>query len=211
MPGTSRPLLATSVAKRTRTVASLKACMVTSLSCWLLSPWIESQRPRILPQRLRSRSRQARFVDTNTSVRAFGRPFRKDTRASGFSVASWTNMTSWAMSRFAQRASMLPTRISTGSRKKSSANFWTRMGQVAEKTMVCRSRDFIWPMRSRICGSKPSSNMRSASSSTRNRTCLIEHKASAVSRRSDKRPGVATTRCGRARSPANCGALGTPP
>mmetsp|Transcript_63352 Transcript_63352/g.196591 ORF Transcript_63352/g.196591 Transcript_63352/m.196591 type:complete len:233 (+) Transcript_63352:1118-1816(+) len=67
-----------------------------------------------------------------------------------------------------------------------------------------------WPsMICRICGSKPMSSMRSASSSTR--SCTAFRLTAFISMRSCKRPGVATSTCGFSRIAWACGPLGTPP
>lgn len=48
----------------------------------------------------------------------------------------------------------------------SDASFWMAGGHVAENMSVCRSAR-VAPAMARMCGSKPRSSMRSASSSTR--------------------------------------------
>mmetsp|Transcript_63351 Transcript_63351/g.196584 ORF Transcript_63351/g.196584 Transcript_63351/m.196584 type:complete len:276 (+) Transcript_63351:665-1492(+) len=81
-------------------------------------------------------------------------------------------------------------------------------GQVAVKKSVCRCRGTRARIL-RICGSKPMSSMRSASSSTR--SCTAFRLTAFISMRSCKRPGVATSTCGFSRIAWACGPLGTPP
>mmetsp|Transcript_44291 Transcript_44291/g.73469 ORF Transcript_44291/g.73469 Transcript_44291/m.73469 type:complete len:216 (-) Transcript_44291:442-1089(-) len=93
---------------------------------------------------------------------------------------------------------------------KSAASRWISRGKVALNMKVCRSRGMssCSTMR-RICGSKPMSSMRSASSRTR----YVTRRRFVVppSRWSISRPGVATTISTPARRSATCARFGTPP
>ena len=96
----------------------------------------------------------------------------------------------WVMDLLATSSSMLPMLTCTGSLSKSPAIFVTSLGQVAVYIRVCLVRGISSTI-FRICGSKPMSSIRSASSSTSNETWwrLIFF----ISRISLRRPGVATT------------------
>ena len=72
-----------------------------------------------------------------------------------------TCLTEWEAER-----SWEPTVTRTGSARNSEASFWMAGGQVAENISVCLSAR-VWEAIARMCGSKPRSSIRSASSSTR--------------------------------------------
>ena len=84
----------------------------------------------------------------------------------------------------------------------------TSLGHVAEKNSVCRSagidRTIRW-----ICGSKPMSSMRSASSRTRYEIWCS--RTMPPSRKSLRRPGVAMTSWTPKRRSRSCGPLEAPP
>ena len=105
-----------------------------------------------------------------------------------------------------------PTDKNTYSFKKSLASIWIFCGNVAENMSVWRS---ITPgisspstMR-RICGSKPMSSMRSASSSTRKRT--FERLMRPRSIISTRRPGVADRRSQPRSIWRSCAPISAPP
>mmetsp|Transcript_65924 Transcript_65924/g.129703 ORF Transcript_65924/g.129703 Transcript_65924/m.129703 type:complete len:246 (-) Transcript_65924:132-869(-) len=89
-------------------------------------------------------------------------------------------------------SSRLPIMTLKGWYKISAAKFRTSRGQVAVKNNVCRCLGNL-AMILRICGSKPMSSIRSASSKTK---VLTASRATCPpSRKSFKRPGQATMRC----------------
>ena len=101
----------------------------------------------------------------------------------------------------------------------SDASFWISFGNVAENISVCRPPPpsatapdagipSCWTIR-RICGSKPMSSMRSASSSTRNLILVSEILPRSI--RSHSRPGVATRSAQPRSSAAICGRISAPP
>mmetsp|Transcript_105581 Transcript_105581/g.315368 ORF Transcript_105581/g.315368 Transcript_105581/m.315368 type:complete len:211 (+) Transcript_105581:372-1004(+) len=203
---TSRPRAATSVATRILDWPDLKAPRAMSRSRWSLSPWMASH---FTPMRSRLRWSWSHmrlvFVKMITWPSALRRQF---TSWLSFSRTLLQTMTSCSMSALAWSSSALPILTSTGSRKKSWAILRTSFGQVAVNIIVCL-RVGMWPMTFRICGSKPMSSIRSASSRTRKRTSprLIIR----PSRKSFRRPGVPVSRWGlRLRSPS-WGPLGAPP
>ena len=74
-------------------------------------------------------------------------------------------VTSTCWSIMLETTEIPPTMICTGLLSIPRASLETALGKVAEKSTVCRSGRTL-PMMRLICGSKPRSNMRSASSMT---------------------------------------------
>mmetsp|Transcript_28197 Transcript_28197/g.76105 ORF Transcript_28197/g.76105 Transcript_28197/m.76105 type:complete len:321 (-) Transcript_28197:729-1691(-) len=104
-----------------------------------------------------------------------------------FSASSLQMMASWRTSRLAIPS--MPTVMCTGLVRASATRRWILRGIVALNSRVWRSGR-IWPRTDLTCVSKPISNMRSASSSTR---YVVRTRVHAFMRmRSISRPGVAT-------------------
>eukprot|EP00965_Chrysotila_dentata_P167851 5542852-Pleurochrysis_carterae.AAC.1 len=126
------------------------------------------------------------------------------------SLASGTS-TSTCCSIVLETTEMPPTTICTGLVSTPRASFSTADGKVAEKSTVCLSGRVL-PMIRSICGAKPISNMRSASSSTTYviRWRLVTRPPFAVSM-SIIRPGVHTSISAPRLSSAICCLIAAPP
>ena len=188
--GTSKPRAATSVATSTDGLPRRKAIKACSRSRCERSPWmlVAGTEDR---KRNSSSCSAALFVSTKMIVR----PVQLDscssrTRRLSFSSAHTTDCVINAVVE-----PTLPTATNMYRVMNSLANRWISFGKVAENINVCRSPDMGMPSRSttrRICGSKPMSNMRSASSRIRCKTLCSEHLPRSI--KSHNRPGVATRR-----------------
>mmetsp|Transcript_22701 Transcript_22701/g.63829 ORF Transcript_22701/g.63829 Transcript_22701/m.63829 type:complete len:350 (+) Transcript_22701:140-1189(+) len=201
IPATSSPRAATSVATSTLQVPARKAASADSRCDCERSPWISSA--AMGAKRSSGDASEGpplcniflshvalRFFSTKTSVRPLRSPKAATTSASFFRLSACASTMRWVMV-----PTVLPTRptvMRTKGRKKALARFWISVGKVAENKSVCRdSLAGISATSRRICGSKPISSMRSASSRTRKRAPLSE--TSPRPTKSLSRPGVATT------------------
>mmetsp|Transcript_48107 Transcript_48107/g.150563 ORF Transcript_48107/g.150563 Transcript_48107/m.150563 type:complete len:206 (+) Transcript_48107:454-1071(+) len=204
----SSPRAATSVATSTRREPDLKSPSAWSRSRWSLSPCITT----LLSTRMATSS-HIRFVLTKITAWSSPASRKMPSSRSSLSRESAQRITRCSTSGFTRSSSASPALTSTGSRMNSIASRRTAAGQVAVNISVCRSCGsprIIF----RICGSKPMSNIRSASSSTRYWmpfTSTATLRPAAGSSRSFSRPGVATRTWGRCRSSASWGPLGAPP
>mmetsp|Transcript_34372 Transcript_34372/g.113766 ORF Transcript_34372/g.113766 Transcript_34372/m.113766 type:complete len:214 (-) Transcript_34372:839-1480(-) len=207
--GTSMPRPSTSVPMMTEMRPLLKSPSARSRSRWSLSPWIEAEGQ---PRSYKSASSVSaeRLVLTKTMVLP-GIDLSSSTHVRVFSRPS-TYMTFWVTEEAAPPTR--PTLSITGLSRKDSAMRMTARGNVAENIIVWRpcGPDGGMSARStmlRICGSKPMSSIRSASSRTRKRTWL------SVTRRrwimSSSRPGVATSTSQPRSSSRICSPNGVPP
>mmetsp|Transcript_67900 Transcript_67900/g.149056 ORF Transcript_67900/g.149056 Transcript_67900/m.149056 type:complete len:237 (+) Transcript_67900:623-1333(+) len=150
------------------------------------------------------------LVETKT-IASSSSPKCCDNISSSFrslSVSLSRSTTCCVTSVFAFAAFISPMWTCTGRWRKSKASCRTAFGQVALNNKVCRSRGHSSIMR-RICGSKPISSIRSASSSVKyeicpSQTCLF-------SQNSLSRPGVATMMWQPRFSHSNWSALDSPP
>mmetsp|Transcript_27828 Transcript_27828/g.46760 ORF Transcript_27828/g.46760 Transcript_27828/m.46760 type:complete len:209 (+) Transcript_27828:605-1231(+) len=208
MSGTSRPRPATEVAIITVLMPVLNSCSVWSRSTWSLPPCRDTQG---YPYLSRSWNSWSHFscLSTNTSTLPFSYHTPSNcSRRRNLSPSSCTSMIC-VISLFTVLRS--PTMISRGSRSTALASFSICFGNVAEKSTVCRSGRTFW-MIMRICGSKPMSNMRSASSITTMVTRLRETSLPAcMHRMSIIRPGVHTTISEPRFRSAICSATPAPP
>mmetsp|Transcript_20747 Transcript_20747/g.46194 ORF Transcript_20747/g.46194 Transcript_20747/m.46194 type:complete len:230 (+) Transcript_20747:573-1262(+) len=112
------------------------------------------------------------------------------------------------MALFALRLFTSPNFSSTGFLRNSLASFTISLGHVAVKNMVCLLAGIFW-MIWRICGSKPISSMRSASSRTRN--MISARLTTRISSRSLSLPGVAISTSTPAWILRICNDFGAPP
>mmetsp|Transcript_80650 Transcript_80650/g.246531 ORF Transcript_80650/g.246531 Transcript_80650/m.246531 type:complete len:208 (-) Transcript_80650:688-1311(-) len=204
---TSSPREATSVATRIGLFPSLNSFSTQSRSSCFLSPWMHkagqpSKRiSRVISSLDRLLAQKIRIFDPSItfSRRRFRRP-----RLS----CSWITST-YCRIVCAVRNSRAPTLMCTGSSlQMSRASRWTSFGQVALHMSVWRSGRHCEQI-FRTCGSKPMSNMRSASSSVRYVTRF--RFVSPQSRKSMSRPGVAMTISTPSFRSCCCGLRGTPP
>lgn len=160
---TSKPRDATSVATRMRHSPVLNLCNASDRSCWVLSPckqyerkfmalrfFVSSSQPALLLAKINTRPSSAIAFRFAMSQGHLARSFCKTTAICRISSLAWP---------------ICPIVIFTGSVSTSSASASIRRRKVAENMSVCRSGR-ICPMIERSCGSKPISNIRSASSST---------------------------------------------
>lgn len=203
---TSRPRDATSVATRMRHSPVLNLFNASVRSCWVLSPCKQNERkfmvfrffassshPTLLLAKINTRPSSAIAFRFAMSQGHLARSFCRTTAICRISSLAWP---------------IWPIVIFTGLLSTSSARASMRRRNVAENMSVCLSGR-IWPMIERSCGSKPISNIRSASSSTTKVTRFIL----AVFLRiiSINRPGVATTTSAPLRRACVCSHLPTPP
>mmetsp|Transcript_25731 Transcript_25731/g.77702 ORF Transcript_25731/g.77702 Transcript_25731/m.77702 type:complete len:214 (+) Transcript_25731:74-715(+) len=213
MPLMSRPRAATSVATRTFRRPSFKPLRAASRSRCPLSPWMAPQGTRLRSSDCASWS-HILFVEQKT------RPFaalllwsatpafcRICMRTEFFSLPRHVQ-TICVMSWLPLSSSRLPICTCKASCRNSEARRRMAGGQVAVKKSVCRCRGTRARIL-RICGSKPMSSMRSASSSTSllmlsSRTCL-------PSRKSFSLPGVAMRQWHPLRMADSCMCFGDPP
>mmetsp|Transcript_5482 Transcript_5482/g.16626 ORF Transcript_5482/g.16626 Transcript_5482/m.16626 type:complete len:253 (+) Transcript_5482:83-841(+) len=189
--GTSRPRAATSVATSTGVWPCLNEFSTASRSCWRLSPWMEPARnSRIIAMHSWS---HIRLVEQKTMMRApGGLDLRIFASSAFFSCMPLTICTFCVMDLLATSFSSTPpmNTCTVWLTTNCDAIALTSRGHVALKNSVCRAlgsaRTIFW-----ICGSKPMSSMRSASSSTRYETW--PRRIWPASRKSFRRPGVAMT------------------
>mmetsp|Transcript_13385 Transcript_13385/g.37973 ORF Transcript_13385/g.37973 Transcript_13385/m.37973 type:complete len:227 (-) Transcript_13385:1596-2276(-) len=202
----SRPRAATSVATNTWMCPSRKLFRTPIRVCWSWSPWTPSTlKPQPLSFSTSSSTRARWLTNTITSpwstkvgILASSQP--------NLAASSSITSTTCLMSSFA--APVRPTVTLMGSMSTSLARASTFFGIVAEKSIVCRSGR-ICPMMDRTCGSKPMSNIRSASSKTR---YVVRTQVQAfILRRSIIRPGVHTATSEPAFRCLNCSCLLSPP
>mmetsp|Transcript_30580 Transcript_30580/g.90760 ORF Transcript_30580/g.90760 Transcript_30580/m.90760 type:complete len:220 (-) Transcript_30580:793-1452(-) len=125
-------------------------------------------------------------------------------KAPSLSTSSLTMTTFWATSRLARRGSFIPTRTSTGALRIHEARSFTSSAKVAENIAVCRRGVSTSTVIFRMGASRPSPNMWSASSRTRNRTFFTPNQCFSLSMKSFRRPTVPTTHCGLSRSRPSC-------
>mmetsp|Transcript_66222 Transcript_66222/g.167843 ORF Transcript_66222/g.167843 Transcript_66222/m.167843 type:complete len:200 (+) Transcript_66222:493-1092(+) len=186
----SRPRCATSVAISTRQRPDLKSASVLSRVLWSLSPWMAAAEICwYCSSRVKASAPRLVSAKTKTFSPPAATPRIQDINLSRFSYSPTTS-TCWVMSAFAVNSSLPMVNLMGSSLQKSRAMRWISFGQVAENMTVCRS-GLIWETILRICGSKPMSNMRSASSKQRYVTRL--RFVTPASRKSSSRPGVAMT------------------
>mmetsp|Transcript_8601 Transcript_8601/g.21946 ORF Transcript_8601/g.21946 Transcript_8601/m.21946 type:complete len:214 (+) Transcript_8601:422-1063(+) len=194
----SIPRAATSVATSTRVLPCEKEASAASRSACGLSPCIASAATPSANNDS-ANSRHPRLVLTNTITRPAPAPPLPNPCAlsaarnlAGFPACE-TISTSCVMVLTACKAPAslpCPTRTSVASRESSAASACTCTGHVAVKKSVWRSLG-SFSKAARICGSKPMSSIRSASSSTTSevffkiQACLLSS--------SSRRPGVATS------------------
>mmetsp|Transcript_75728 Transcript_75728/g.201274 ORF Transcript_75728/g.201274 Transcript_75728/m.201274 type:complete len:208 (-) Transcript_75728:187-810(-) len=206
----SSPRWATSVAISTGWLPSLNSCSTQSRSSCDLSPWsVRQGQPSTRSSRVSVSQRRFELQKMSSfepSIRSSRSPM-----SLACLVSSSHMTTCWSMSAFALPASTRAPPTSTsrepGSRKRDASD-WTSAGHVAENMSVWRSAR-ICCSSPRSCGSKPRSNMRSASSTT-----TYVHRESSVFfelSKSASRPGVAIRISGALRSACTCGCFGTPP
>mmetsp|Transcript_23106 Transcript_23106/g.53410 ORF Transcript_23106/g.53410 Transcript_23106/m.53410 type:complete len:262 (+) Transcript_23106:516-1301(+) len=187
--GTSRPRAATSVATRTAGWPWRKARSAPSRSRCERSPWMEvagtAER-----RRNSSSCSAARFVSTKMMVR----PWLVASNSTSARRLSFSSVYKTVCVMSAVVDPTRPTATKMYLVMNSDANFWISLGKVAENMSVWRSPVRGMFSRSttlRICGSKPMSSIRSASSITRCATLASE--TLPLSIRSTSRPGVATS------------------
>mmetsp|Transcript_45901 Transcript_45901/g.132967 ORF Transcript_45901/g.132967 Transcript_45901/m.132967 type:complete len:220 (+) Transcript_45901:372-1031(+) len=133
-------------------------------------------------------------------------------KAPSLSTSSLTMTTFWSTSRFARKGSFIPTLTSTGPLRIHVARSDTSSAKVAENMAVCRLGVSTSTVILRMFASRPSPSMWSASSRTRNRTFLTPNQCFSLSRKSFRRPTVATTHCGLSRRrPSCCFRMPSPP
>mmetsp|Transcript_134481 Transcript_134481/g.417953 ORF Transcript_134481/g.417953 Transcript_134481/m.417953 type:complete len:220 (-) Transcript_134481:337-996(-) len=125
-------------------------------------------------------------------------------KAPSLSASSLTITTFWSTSRFARKGSLIPTRTSTGPLRIQEAKSETSSAKVAENMAVCRRGVSTSTVMRRMGAARPSPSMWSASSRTRSRTFLTPNQCFSLSRKSLRRPTVATTHCGLSRSRPSC-------
>mmetsp|Transcript_15047 Transcript_15047/g.39057 ORF Transcript_15047/g.39057 Transcript_15047/m.39057 type:complete len:212 (-) Transcript_15047:682-1317(-) len=205
----SSPRAATSVAIKIGARPDLNSKRTRSRSRCSLSPWIALH--GICRRSAMHRSSHMRLVEQKISTRAPGPPCFMSVSMSLRSLSNSVGVSSticWMSLLAVGRSPPEPIVICAGERWNSEASRRTSGGQVAVNIIVCRCGGTCAMMR-RICGSKPMSSIRSASSSTRyptepSITCL-------ASRKSFRRPGVAiTTYTPRCKS-RSCWPFGAPP
>mmetsp|Transcript_24684 Transcript_24684/g.53242 ORF Transcript_24684/g.53242 Transcript_24684/m.53242 type:complete len:209 (+) Transcript_24684:901-1527(+) len=188
--GTSRPRAATSVATKMAGWPWRKESNAPSRSRCERSPCIDVA--GIEERRRKSSSCSAeRLVSTKMMVRPW-LVARSSTSARRLSFSS-VYSTDCVMSAVVDPTR--PTATKMYLVMNSDASFWISLGKVAENMRVCRSPVrgmFSRSTTRRICGSKPMSSMRSASSITRWATLASETLPRSI--RSTRRPGVATSR-----------------
>mmetsp|Transcript_126173 Transcript_126173/g.342544 ORF Transcript_126173/g.342544 Transcript_126173/m.342544 type:complete len:214 (+) Transcript_126173:501-1142(+) len=213
MPLMSRPRAATSVATSSLMRASLRSLSACSRSRWPLSPWMAEQGT---PFWLRSRESWShmRFVLQNTMplAAAFARSatpaWRRTSISIVFLLCGLQALMICVMSWLPFSSSRFPICTWKASRRNSLARRRTLAGHVAVKNSVWRCLGILARIL-RICGSKPMSSMRSASSSTSFST--RSRRNWLPSRKSLMRPGVPMTPWTPARSSRSCSCLGAPP
>mmetsp|Transcript_73126 Transcript_73126/g.189902 ORF Transcript_73126/g.189902 Transcript_73126/m.189902 type:complete len:234 (-) Transcript_73126:359-1060(-) len=191
----SRPRAATSVAQSTLASPLRNLFKAVSLRLWSKSPWISSvHRPNALSSfSSQARSLQFCFVFENTKQFApsESRPKMRFNAAFLSSLLLQTS-TFWVMFLFVVISSE-PIWICTGSLIYFFAKSRHSLGQVAVNMLICFSHGTLSSI-SLICGSKPMSSMRSASSRTAKRTW--SRITTLLLQKSFNRPGVAMRQSG---------------
>mmetsp|Transcript_13471 Transcript_13471/g.32987 ORF Transcript_13471/g.32987 Transcript_13471/m.32987 type:complete len:266 (-) Transcript_13471:842-1639(-) len=213
MPLMSSPRDATSVATSTLTLPLEKSRSAPSRSLWPSPPCSATAG---MPSLHSAAATSSHLVlrSTNTTVSGMGGPPLDSPAASSASSAHSSSSLPASAHRSSVCATLAvgvdtaPTLTVTGWLRYACASASISRGMVAENSSVwwrCGRR----AMTSLICGSKPMSSMRSASSSTRYVTSDSTHTPSFI--RSSSRPGVPTTISTPRRSASTCSFLGTPP
>mmetsp|Transcript_123099 Transcript_123099/g.309822 ORF Transcript_123099/g.309822 Transcript_123099/m.309822 type:complete len:206 (-) Transcript_123099:536-1153(-) len=192
----SRPRAATSVAQSTLASPLRNLFKAVSLRLWSKSPWISSvHRPNALSSfSSQARSLQFCFVFENTKQFApsESRPKMRFNAAFLSSLLLQTS-TFWVMFLFVVISSE-PIWICTGSLMYFFAKSRHSRGQVAVNMLICFLSHGTLSRISLIWGSKPMSNMRSASSRTAKRTW--SRLTMPLLQKSLSRPGVAIKQSG---------------
>mmetsp|Transcript_25289 Transcript_25289/g.51953 ORF Transcript_25289/g.51953 Transcript_25289/m.51953 type:complete len:233 (+) Transcript_25289:1137-1835(+) len=188
--GTSSPRPATEVATMSVRTLFLKLAMASSRSICSLPP---CKLKHGYPARIKSSNKRSHRACVSVKMRMCPRSNQTPSNWSRRMNLSPSDRTSAYCVMAVLATERPPTTISTGAvstLRASASTFW---GKVAENKQVWRSgRMFCRTIR--ICGSKPMSNMRSASSSTTKLTLESEISFPAcIVRMSIMRPGVHTT------------------
>ncbi|OIQ66117.1 hypothetical protein GALL_523180 [mine drainage metagenome] len=145
------------------------------------------------------------LVRVKTSARSTGSCFKSCASKAG--LAEWSTwMMRWVMRSTVEATGVTATRA--GSRSIASASSAISLGIVAEKNSVCRLIGSLATIL-RMSLMKPMSNMRSASSRTRNSTCPSF--SPLLCTRSSRRPGVATMTSMPCMTARTWRPIGTPP
>mmetsp|Transcript_143615 Transcript_143615/g.357957 ORF Transcript_143615/g.357957 Transcript_143615/m.357957 type:complete len:209 (-) Transcript_143615:455-1081(-) len=188
--GMSKPRAATSVAMSTGARPALNSCRAYSRCSCVRSPWMLcTLRPT--PARKRSRSTACCFMFTKISTKPkSGCRRSRPNKKQSLSLSSTHASRCWMVLAVPPTR---PTAMKEYVRMNSCARCWTSTGKVALVMTVCLcfGMPSCWTIL-RICGSKPMSSMRSASSSTKRCTLRTEHCGGFRSHKSCNRPGVAT-------------------
>mmetsp|Transcript_10501 Transcript_10501/g.44677 ORF Transcript_10501/g.44677 Transcript_10501/m.44677 type:complete len:256 (-) Transcript_10501:872-1639(-) len=159
---TSSPRAATEVATRMLHTSLLKSATVHSRSLCSLPPCRDRHG---YPARSKSRNTRSHFSCDETNRMILPRSYHSPKSSSARKKRSFSSRISTICSMSEFTTDFPPTVISTGSVSAARASASIARGNVAENITVCRSGRRLLAMRV-ICGSKPMSNMRSASSST---------------------------------------------
>mmetsp|Transcript_6257 Transcript_6257/g.16668 ORF Transcript_6257/g.16668 Transcript_6257/m.16668 type:complete len:218 (-) Transcript_6257:731-1384(-) len=212
-PFTSKPRAATSVATRMVILPFRKLSRASSRWRWSLSPWMAAMR-KFARCSDRSCWSHMRFVLQNTMPLAEALPrsateaWRRTSISIVFLLCGLQALMICVMSWLPFSSSRFPICTWKASRRNSLARRRTLAGHVAVKNSVWRCLGILARIL-RICGSKPMSSMRSASSSTSFST--RSRRNWLPSRKSLMRPGVPMTPWTPARSSRSCSCLGAPP
>ena len=200
----SRPRAATSVATRIRARPALNASSAFCRCAWLLLPWMATAgRPDF--SSCSAKRLQPCLVLPNTSTWSVWRADRMSTSRSRL-LAESTGCARWTM--VSAMVFCAATSTCFGDCMYSNASALMRASNVAENSSVCRCFG-TRPMIRFICGRKPMSSMRSASSSTR--TSTASSLAWPASMWSSRRPGQATRMSTPRRRLSICGCMPAPP
>mmetsp|Transcript_39199 Transcript_39199/g.106083 ORF Transcript_39199/g.106083 Transcript_39199/m.106083 type:complete len:217 (-) Transcript_39199:986-1636(-) len=216
MPGRSRPRAATSVATSTPIRPLRKSLSARSRAACVRPPWICEVRMRLSERRhAKSSTVDLAFAKINVLLSESSLTF--SISAENFPSASLVLTSAKRCSTFVLAVPTRPTPIHMyeGSRK-SSANSWISAGKVAENIIVCRpfssppdlGMPCPWTI-CRICGSKPMSSIRSASSRTKCLTLLML--MTPRPRKSSRRPGVQMASSQPSANCFSCGMASAPP
>mmetsp|Transcript_24486 Transcript_24486/g.76769 ORF Transcript_24486/g.76769 Transcript_24486/m.76769 type:complete len:212 (-) Transcript_24486:690-1325(-) len=189
--GTSRPRPATpAVATSSVFSPRLNSSSVVSRSTWSMAAWMAAQGYPFVTRSWKSLSHLS-WLCTNTMMEP--RSNQTPRSCSSRMNLSPSSCTSAICRMFSDATDLPPTVTSSGNLSTCFARRSTALGNVALKSSVCRSGR-TWPRIMRICGSKPMSNMRSASSMTTKVTRSKDTRRPAcIVRMSIMRPGVHTT------------------
>ena len=200
----SRPRAAMSVATRMATRPSLKSESAFTRWDWLRLPWMAAASMPSLRSCSASRFAPC-FVRVKTRA-CLTRPRATSSRSRSRLRSRSTGMTSWSMSSVVVLRGVTWTCAGLVSRP--SASWLMSSEKVAENSRFWRFGGSTARIL-RMSRMKPMSSMRSASSRTR--TSTLDRLIVPWPRWSSRRPGVATTISGPARSLDTCGPKPTPP